>query len=164
MINKIVKSAEAAVADIHDGATVMIGGFGTAGLPTEFTDALIAQGARATSPSSTTTPATATPAAALLKTKRVRNHLLVPAAGGLARVRRAVSRRRMSSSSCRRAPAALSASAPQARASARSLRRASAPAARGRQGDAQIGDRDYVLEYPIHADFALTGAARRPLG
>jgi 3-oxoadipate CoA-transferase alpha subunit len=30
MINKIVETVEAAVADIHDGATVMIGGFGTA--------------------------------------------------------------------------------------------------------------------------------------
>ena len=46
MIDKIVASCEAAVADVHDGATVMIGGFGTAGLPNELTDALIAQGAR----------------------------------------------------------------------------------------------------------------------
>ena len=40
MINKRVNSPAAAVADIHDGATVMIGGFGTAGLPDELTDAL----------------------------------------------------------------------------------------------------------------------------
>jgi 3-oxoadipate CoA-transferase alpha subunit len=33
MINKIVGSPAAAVADIRDGATVMIGGFGTAGMP-----------------------------------------------------------------------------------------------------------------------------------
>jgi 3-oxoadipate CoA-transferase, alpha subunit len=46
MIDKIVASCETAVADVHDGATVMIGGFGTAGLPNELTDALIAQGAR----------------------------------------------------------------------------------------------------------------------
>jgi 3-oxoadipate CoA-transferase, alpha subunit len=46
MINKIVGSAAAAVADIRDGATVMIGGFGTAGMPSELIDALIAQGAR----------------------------------------------------------------------------------------------------------------------
>jgi 3-oxoadipate CoA-transferase, alpha subunit len=31
---------------VADGATVMIGGFGTAGLPNELTDALLAQGAR----------------------------------------------------------------------------------------------------------------------
>jgi 3-oxoadipate CoA-transferase, alpha subunit len=46
VIDKIVATCEAAVADVHDGATVMIGGFGTAGLPNELTDALIAQGAR----------------------------------------------------------------------------------------------------------------------
>jgi 3-oxoadipate CoA-transferase alpha subunit len=46
MIDKTVASAEAAVADVHDGATVMIGGFGTAGMPVELIDALIARGAR----------------------------------------------------------------------------------------------------------------------
>jgi 3-oxoadipate CoA-transferase, alpha subunit len=46
MIDKIVASCEAAVADVHDGATLMIGGFGTAGLPNELTEALIAQGAK----------------------------------------------------------------------------------------------------------------------
>jgi len=46
MIDKIVASAAEAVADVPDGATVMIGGFGTAGLPDALTDALIAQGAR----------------------------------------------------------------------------------------------------------------------
>jgi 3-oxoadipate CoA-transferase alpha subunit len=46
MIDKIFSSAAAALADVADGATVMIGGFGTAGLPNELTDALLAQGAR----------------------------------------------------------------------------------------------------------------------
>jgi len=46
VIDKTVESVTAAVADIHDGATVMIGGFGTAGMPAELIDALIAQGAR----------------------------------------------------------------------------------------------------------------------
>lgn len=44
MIDKAVASAEAAVADIQDGATVMIGGFGTAGMPEQLIDALIARG------------------------------------------------------------------------------------------------------------------------
>ena len=35
-----------AVADVADGATVMIGGFGTAGLPNELVGALLAQGAK----------------------------------------------------------------------------------------------------------------------
>jgi 3-oxoadipate CoA-transferase alpha subunit len=46
VIDKTVASAEAAVADIADGATVMIGGFGTAGIPFRLIDALLAQGAR----------------------------------------------------------------------------------------------------------------------
>jgi len=46
MIDKIVPSAAAAVADIPDGATVMIGGFGTAGMPSELIDALIERGPR----------------------------------------------------------------------------------------------------------------------
>jgi 3-oxoadipate CoA-transferase alpha subunit len=46
MINKIVRTAAEAVAGVHDGATVMIGGFGTAGMPSELIDALIEQGAR----------------------------------------------------------------------------------------------------------------------
>jgi 3-oxoadipate CoA-transferase alpha subunit len=46
MINKIVSSVAHAVRDIHDGATVMIGGFGAAGMPAELIDALIDLGAR----------------------------------------------------------------------------------------------------------------------
>jgi 3-oxoadipate CoA-transferase alpha subunit len=45
MISKIVESAADAVRDIPDGATVMIGGFGTAGQPVELIDALLEQGA-----------------------------------------------------------------------------------------------------------------------
>ena len=46
MIDKISPSLEAAVADIHDGATILIGGFGAAGMPATLIDALIVQGAR----------------------------------------------------------------------------------------------------------------------
>ena len=46
MIDKLCQDVHAAVADVHDGATVMIGGFGTAGLPNELVEALIAQGAK----------------------------------------------------------------------------------------------------------------------
>ena len=45
MISKIALSTAEAVRDIHDGATVMIGGFGTAGQPVELIDALLHQGA-----------------------------------------------------------------------------------------------------------------------
>jgi 3-oxoadipate CoA-transferase alpha subunit len=45
VIDKTAPDAAAAVAGILDGATVMIGGFGRAGQPVELIDALIAQGA-----------------------------------------------------------------------------------------------------------------------
>ena len=46
MIQKIVKTPAEALADVRDGATVMIGGFGTAGQPNELIDALIETGAK----------------------------------------------------------------------------------------------------------------------
>ncbi|MBU1014054.1 MAG: 3-oxoacid CoA-transferase subunit A [Bacteroidetes bacterium] len=46
MINKIIKTTAEAVADIFDGATVMIGGFGEAGSPIELIHALIDHGAK----------------------------------------------------------------------------------------------------------------------
>jgi 3-oxoadipate CoA-transferase alpha subunit len=46
MINKIASSIAQALAGTQDGATVMIGGFGTAGIPNELIDGLIAQGAK----------------------------------------------------------------------------------------------------------------------
>jgi len=45
MIDKTLASVADAVADIGDGASVMIGGFGTAGMPDDLIDALIARGA-----------------------------------------------------------------------------------------------------------------------
>jgi len=45
MINKIVDSIDAAMAGIRDGSTVLISGFGGAGMPNELIDGLIAQGA-----------------------------------------------------------------------------------------------------------------------
>jgi 3-oxoadipate CoA-transferase alpha subunit len=45
MIQKECPTLAAAVADVPDGATIMVGGFGTAGLPNELVGALLAQGA-----------------------------------------------------------------------------------------------------------------------
>lgn len=45
MVNKIFPGIADAIAGIPDGATVMIGGFGNAGMPKALIDALIAQGA-----------------------------------------------------------------------------------------------------------------------
>ncbi len=46
MINKIIPNLLDSVADIKDGATVMVGGFGGAGMPNELVDALREQGAK----------------------------------------------------------------------------------------------------------------------
>ena len=46
MINKIAESVAQALSSVQDGATVLIGGFGTAGIPGELIDGLIAHGAR----------------------------------------------------------------------------------------------------------------------
>lgn len=45
MLN-ILQDVDEAVAPIHDGATVMIGGFGKAGQPVELIEALLRQGAK----------------------------------------------------------------------------------------------------------------------
>ena len=46
MINKIAASVADALAPVKDGDTVMIGGFGTAGIPIELIDGLVARGAK----------------------------------------------------------------------------------------------------------------------
>ena len=46
MVNKIAATIAQAVANVKDGATVMIGGFGTSGIPNELIDGLLEQGAR----------------------------------------------------------------------------------------------------------------------
>jgi 3-oxoadipate CoA-transferase alpha subunit len=43
---EILESADEAVADVTDGSTVLVGGFGLAGMPFHLIDALIRQGAR----------------------------------------------------------------------------------------------------------------------
>jgi 3-oxoadipate CoA-transferase alpha subunit len=72
MINKIFESLSAAVQDVQNGATVMIGGFGSAGMPSELIDALIDQGARDLTIVNNNAGNGETGLAALLKAKRVR--------------------------------------------------------------------------------------------
>ncbi|MFM9972498.1 MAG: CoA-transferase, partial [Burkholderiales bacterium] len=72
MIDKIVTNLEAAVAGIKDGATVLIGGFGDAGMPNELIDALIAQGAKDLVVVNNNAGQGETGVAALLATGRVR--------------------------------------------------------------------------------------------
>ena len=75
MIDKIKASAAEALADVKDGATVMIGGFGTAGMPFVLIDALIAQGAKDLTIVSNNAGNGDTGLATLLKAGRVRKIL-----------------------------------------------------------------------------------------
>jgi 3-oxoadipate CoA-transferase alpha subunit len=75
VIDKIEASAAAALADVKDGATVMIGGFGTAGMPFVLIDALIAQGAKDLTIVANNAGNGDTGLAALLKAGRVRKIL-----------------------------------------------------------------------------------------
>ena len=72
MINKIARSVADAMAGIQDGATVLIGGFGTAGIPNELIDGLIEQGAKDLTVVNNNAGNGDTGLAALLKAGRVR--------------------------------------------------------------------------------------------
>ncbi len=71
MINKQVANAAEAVADVFDGATIMIGGFGEAGSPIELIHALIDQGATNLTIINNNTGSGEVGLAALIKAKRV---------------------------------------------------------------------------------------------
>jgi 3-oxoadipate CoA-transferase alpha subunit len=161
VINKIVASAQEALQDVRDGATVLIGGFGTAGLPSELIDALIAHGATDLTIVNNNAGNGDTGLAALLKARRVRKILcsfprqvdshhfdalyrsgqieleLVPQGNLAERIRAA--------------GAGIGAFyTPTGYAT---------DLAKGKE-TRLINGRGYVLEYPIHADFALIKAER----
>ncbi len=72
MINKISASVADALSGVADGATVLIGGFGTAGIPNELIEGLIEQGARDLTVVNNNAGNGDTGLAALLKSGRVR--------------------------------------------------------------------------------------------
>jgi 3-oxoadipate CoA-transferase alpha subunit len=72
VINKIATSVAEALHGVRDGATVLIGGFGTAGIPNELIDGLIEQGARELTVVNNNAGNGDHGLAALLKTGRVR--------------------------------------------------------------------------------------------
>ncbi len=72
MINKIARSVAEALAGVQDGSTVLIGGFGTAGIPNELIDGLMTQGAKDLTVVNNNAGNGDTGLAALLKAGRVR--------------------------------------------------------------------------------------------
>ena len=73
MLDKRVKTLEEAVAGVRDGATVLVAGFGNAGIPVELLHALIDQGARDLTIVSNNAGSGKADLAALLAAGRVRN-------------------------------------------------------------------------------------------
>jgi 3-oxoadipate CoA-transferase alpha subunit len=161
VIDKFVASPQAALADVPHGAVVMIGGFGNAGLPAALIDALIAQGARDLTIVNNNAGNGDAGLAALLKAKRVRKILC--------------SFPRQADSwhfdALYRAGELELELVPQGTLAER-IRAAGAgigafytPTAYGTKlaegkETRRIGDRDYVLEHAIHADYALIKAER----
>jgi len=161
MINKSWPDVHGAVADIADGATVMIGGFGRAGQPVELIEALLEQGADGLTVISNNAGNGDSGLAALIGAKRVRKIIcsfprqsdswvfdglyrakeieleLVPQ-GNLAERMRA-------------AGAGIGAFF--------SPTGVGTELAEGKEVRS-IGGRDYVLEYPLYADVALISALR----
>ena len=161
MINKIVSSAAAAVADIHDGATVMIGGFGTAGMPSELIDALIAKGPRELTIVNNNAGNGDTGLAALLKAKRVRKIICSFPRQVDSHVFDALYR----AGEIELELVPQGNLAERIRAAGAGIGAFFTPTgfgtllAEGKE-TRRIDGRDYVLEYPIRADFALIKALR----
>ncbi len=161
MINKIVESVEAAVAGIHDGATVMIGGFGSAGQPAALIDALIAQGAKDLTIVNNNAGNGESGLAALLKARRVRKIICSFPRQTDSQVFDALYR----AGEIELELVPQGNLAERIRAAGAGIGAFFTPTAYGTdlakgKETRQIEGRWYVLEYPIHGDFALVKAAR----
>ena len=161
MINKVVSSPEAALADVSDGATIMIGGFGNAGMPSAHIDALIAQGARDLTIVNNNAGNADTGLAALIGAKRVRKVMCsFPRQSDSWHFDRLY---RAGEIELELVPQGTLAE--RIRAAGAGIGAFFTPTAYGTKlaegkETRRIGDRDYVLEYPIHADYAIIKADR----
>jgi len=161
VIDKLFASAEAALADIPNGATVMIGGFGNAGMPAALIDALIAQGARNLTVVNNNAGNADAGLAALIGAKRVRKILCsFPRQADSWHFDKAY---RAGEIELELVPQGTLAE--RIRAAGAGIGAFFTPTAYGTKlaegkETRRIGERDYVLEYPIHADYALIKADR----
>lgn len=161
MIDKTVATALEAIADLRDGAAIMISGFGDAGAPAELIQAVVQHGATDLTVISNNAGSGEVGIAALVKAGRVRKVIC--------------SFPRMAAShhfeNCYRAGELELELVPQGNLAARIQAAGSGFGAiytptgfgtllaEGKE-TRKIDGRDYVLEYPIHADFALVKASR----
>jgi 3-oxoadipate CoA-transferase, alpha subunit len=161
MIDKFIASAEAALADVPNGATVMIHGFGNAGMPSELIDALIAQGARDLTIVNNNAGNGDTGLAALIKARRVRR--VVCSFPRQTDSWHFDAQYRAGELELELVPQGTLAE--RIRAAGAGIGAFFTPTAYGTRlaegkETRRIGDRDYVLEYPLHADYALVKADR----
>jgi 3-oxoadipate CoA-transferase alpha subunit len=161
MIDKFIASAAEALADIPDGATVMIGGFGNAGMPAALIDALIAQGAKNLTVVNNNAGNADSGLAALIGAKRVRKIICsFPRQTDSWHFDKAY---RAGEIELELVPQGTLAE--RIRAAGAGIGAFYTPTAFGTKlaegkETRRIGERDYVLEYPIHADYALIKADR----
>src|SRR5436189_3591146 len=161
VVDKSFASAEAALADVPDGATVMISGFGNAGMPVALFDALSAQGARNLTIVNNNAGNADTGLAALIAAKRVRKILCsFPRQADSWHFDKAY---RAGELELELVPQGTLAE--RIRAAGAGIGAFFTPTAFGTdlakgQETRRIGDRDDVLECPIHADDALLKAER----
>jgi 3-oxoadipate CoA-transferase alpha subunit len=161
VIDKSVASVRAAVADIGDGASVMIGGFGTAGMPDELIEALIDRGVGDLTIINNNAGNGETGVAALIKAGRVRK--IICSFPRQSDSHHFDARYRAGEIELELVPQGNLAARIQA--AGAGLGAIFTPTGYGTllaegKETRRIDGRDYVLEYPIHADFALIKAHR----
>lgn len=161
MIDKAMASVREAVADMSDGASVMIGGFGTAGMPDELIEALIDRGVGDLTIINNNAGNGETGVAALIKAGRVRK--IICSFPRQSDSHHFDARYRAGEIELELVPQGNLAARIQA--AGAGLGAIFTPTgfgtllAEGKE-TRRIDGRDYVLEYPIHADFALIKAHR----
>ena len=161
VIDKSVASVREAVADIADGASVMIGGFGTAGMPDELIDALIDRGVGDLTIINNNAGNGEAGVAALIKAGRVRK--IICSFPRQSDSHHFDARYRAGEIELELVPQGNLAARIQA--AGAGLGAIFTPTGYGTllaegKETRRIDGRDYVLEYPIHADFALIKAHR----
>jgi 3-oxoadipate CoA-transferase alpha subunit len=161
MIDKQVASPAAAVADVFDGATVMIGGFGEAGSPIELVHALIDHGAKDLTVINNNTGSGEVGLAALIKAERVAKMICSYPRTANSTVFPDLYRR--GKIELELVPQGTLAE--RIRAGGAGIPAFYTPASVGTPLEAgkekhRFGDRDYVLEHGLKADFALIKSKR----
>jgi 3-oxoadipate CoA-transferase alpha subunit len=161
MVDKTVASAIDAIADLRDGAAIMISGFGDAGAPAELIQAVVEHGATDLTVISNNAGSGEVGIAALMKAGRVRK--VICSFPRMAASHHFEQRYRSGELELELVPQGNLAARIQAAGSG--LGAIYTPTgfgtllAEGKE-TRTINGRDYVLEYPIHADFALVKAER----